>query len=62
MAHLNEVNMCLHGENPLSAVFQMITAFKIKLWQDHAMPNNFTHFTTLAKHNPLSNMQPCFRF
>ena len=31
-AHLNEINMCLQGENQLiSAMFQTITTFEVKL-------------------------------
>ena len=57
-AHLNELNMCLQGENQLiDSMFQTVTAFqmKLKLWQAQIKANNFMHFNTLAKHSPVNS-------
>ena len=57
-AHLNEINMCLQGENQLiNTMFQTITAFQVKLkvWQAQIKTNKFMHFNTLAKHSPVNN-------
>ncbi|XP_067123968.1 general transcription factor II-I repeat domain-containing protein 2-like [Centruroides vittatus] len=51
--HLNDLNTRLQGKNQLiSAMFQIINAFqvKLKLWQAQLNANNFLHFNTLSKH------------
>jgi len=56
--HLNELKMCLQGENQLlCAMFQTITAFKmkLKLWQAQVTANNFMRFNILAKHSPVNS-------
>ncbi len=58
IAHLNELNMYLQGENQLiCAMFQTVTEFKMKLnlWQAQAVANNFMHFDVLAKHSPVNS-------
>ena len=53
--------MCLQGENHLAcAMFQTITAFKMKLelWQAQIMGKNFKHFKSLsglAEHSPVNS-------
>ncbi|XP_023227897.1 general transcription factor II-I repeat domain-containing protein 2A-like [Centruroides sculpturatus] len=53
--HLNDLNTRLQGKNQLiSAMFQIINAFqvKLKLWQAQLNANDFSHFNTLSKHIP----------
>lgn len=55
VAHFNELDMCLQGENQLiCSMFQTTVAFqmRLKLWQAQVMANNFMHFDILAKYSP----------
>ena len=57
-AHLNELNMCLQGENQLiCSMLHIITTFKmkLKLWQAQVMANDFIHLSTYAKHSPVKS-------
>lgn len=57
-AHLNELNICLQGENQLScATFKTVAVFEMKpnSWYAQVMPNNFVCFVVLAKHSPVNS-------
>ena len=50
--------MLLQGGNQLlSTMFQIISAFEtgLKLWQTQGMVNNFMHFDTMTKCNPVNS-------
>ena len=46
-SHLNELDLCLQGENQLiNVMFETINALemKLKIWQSQIMSNNFMEF------------------
>ncbi|XP_043931708.1 general transcription factor II-I repeat domain-containing protein 2A-like isoform X1 [Protopterus annectens] len=56
-AHLNDLNLCLQGENLLiTDMFQIVTAFEVKLKLIHCQikNSNFIHFQTLSEQSHIN--------